>query len=81
VLGCGHVFDLLMRPIHVPLAMMPSSLIVGPDQLHALKAQGRKWVFPDHRSRHVAACVSQSPALANLVKRALRLSHATTGSR
>ena len=79
MLGCGHVFDLLMRPIHVPLAMMPSSLIVGPDQLHALKAQGRKWVFPDRRSRHVAACVSQS--LANLVKRALRLAHATTGSR
>jgi hypothetical protein len=36
VLGCGHVFDLLMRLIHVPLAMMPCSLIVGPDQLHAL---------------------------------------------
>ena len=36
VLGCGHVFDLLMRPIHEPLAMMPCSLIVGPDQLHAL---------------------------------------------
>jgi hypothetical protein len=22
-LGCGHAFDLLMRPFHEPLAMMP----------------------------------------------------------
>jgi hypothetical protein len=27
VLGCGHVFDLLMRPFHVPLAMMLFPLI------------------------------------------------------
>jgi len=35
-LGCGHVFDLLMRHFHEPLAMMPCPLSLGPDQLHAL---------------------------------------------
>jgi len=40
VLGCGHVFDLLMRRFHVPLAMMPFPPILGPDQLHALEGAG-----------------------------------------
>jgi hypothetical protein len=39
-LGCGHVFDLLMRPIHEPLAMMPFPPILGPNQLHALGSAG-----------------------------------------
>jgi len=66
-LGCGHVFDLLMRPIHVPLAMMPCPLILGPDQLHAL--QKRRVVSGFSRIVGPAAwqlCVSHSPALANL---------------
>jgi hypothetical protein len=67
VLGCGHVFDLLLRRIHVPLAMMPFPPILVPTDCTRFKAPGRKWVFPDHRSRRLAACVSHSPALANLV--------------
>jgi hypothetical protein len=42
MLGCGHVFDLLMRRIHVPLAKMPCPSILGPNQLHALEAPGWK---------------------------------------
>jgi len=40
-LGCGHVFDLLMRPIHEPLAMMPFPPILVPTNCSRLKAPGR----------------------------------------
>jgi len=44
VVGCGHVFGLLLRCTW-PLAIMPSAK-TGPDQKHALEALWRKWVFP-----------------------------------
>jgi hypothetical protein len=47
VLGCGHVFDLLMRRFHVPLAMMPCPLI-----------RSRRYVV--ERSRSELACKDEN---------------------
>jgi hypothetical protein len=70
----------LMRRFHVPLAMMPCPLILVPTNCTRLKTPGHKWVFLIIGPATGQLCVSQSPALANLVC-ALRLVQATAGSR
>src|SRR4051794_534287 len=68
LLGCGHVFDLLMRPFHGPLAMMPCPLMPGSRPI--ARAWKRRVVSGFSRIVGPAVrqlCVSQSPALANLV--------------
>jgi hypothetical protein len=81
MLGCGHVFDLFMRLNPFAAGHDALSAVPGPDQLHALKAPGRIWVFPDIGPAIGQFRVTQSPALAHLVQRVVRLPHAATGSR
>ena len=72
LLCCGVGMRPCLRPVDaafpVPLAMMPSPPIRRSQPI--ARAWQRRVVngfAPDHRSRHWAACVSQSPALANLL--------------
>lgn len=46
VLGFDHVFDLLMRRIHVPLAMMPFPLIIGSGPIRRARGAGSEMGFP-----------------------------------
>jgi hypothetical protein len=43
---CGHVFDLLMRPIHVPLAIMPFARLRSRSVARTLGARPQVG-FPD----------------------------------
>jgi hypothetical protein len=80
-LGCGHVFDLLMRPIHGPLAMMPFPLILGPDQLHALGGAGSKMGFPGSSVPPLGSFASVSLLLLPTSCATSRLAYAAAGSR
>jgi len=81
MLGCGHVFDLLMRRIHVPLAMMPCPLILVPTNCTRFRGAGSKMGFPRSSVPPVGSFASVSLLLLPTSFAPSRLAHATAGSR